>query len=137
LNGLVIDASVTAAWCFEDEETAYARDLLSRSQDTVFVVPAIWPLEMVNVLLVNERRKRITPVETLRAVMLFKELAIHVDRAGNLQPFDTTLLLARTYGLTSYDASYLDLAIREGLPTATLDARMRNAATAAGIEAYA
>ncbi len=136
MSGLVIDASVSAAWCFDDEDTEYARDVLRRAQDTSFHVPAIWPVEMVNVLLVNERRKRITPTETAQAVALFRELAIQVDRAGSLQPFDTTLVLARAHGLTSYDASYLELAAREGLPLATLDARMRSAASAAGIELH-
>jgi predicted nucleic acid-binding protein len=88
------------------------------------------------VLLVNERRKRITASDTIRAVTLFKELAIQVDRAGNLQPFDATLLLARAHGLTAHDASYLELALREGLPIATLDARMCNAATAAGVQLH-
>jgi predicted nucleic acid-binding protein len=136
LTGLVVDASLTAAWCFDDEETKYARDVLRRAQDISFVVPAIWPVEMANVLLVNERRKRITASDTMRAVTLFKELAIQVDRAGNLQPFDATLLLARAHGLTAYDASYLELALREGLPIATLDARMCTAATAAGVQVH-
>lgn len=136
MTGLVVDASVTAAWCFEDEDTLYARDVLRRAQDISFFVPAIWPVEMVNVLLVNERRKRITPHDTARAVTLFKELAIQVDRAGNLQPFGAALLLARAHGLTAYDACYLELALREGLPLATLDARLRTAATAAGVKLY-
>jgi predicted nucleic acid-binding protein len=105
LTGLVVDASLTAAWCFEDEETKYARDVLSRAENISFFVPAIWPVEMVNVLLVNERRKRITPTDTARAVTLFSELSIQVDRPASLQPFDGTLLLARAHNLTSYDAS--------------------------------
>jgi len=80
LTGLVVDASLTAAWCFEDEETQYARDVLSRAENISFFVPAIWPVEMVNVLLVNERRKRITPADRARAITLFNELAIQVDR---------------------------------------------------------
>jgi predicted nucleic acid-binding protein len=71
LTGLVVDASVTAAWCFEDEDTLYARDVLRRAQDISFFVPAIWPVEMVNVLLVNERRS-ITPHDTARAVTLLR-----------------------------------------------------------------
>jgi predicted nucleic acid-binding protein len=92
---------------------------------------------MVNVLLVNERRKRITAADSARAVTLFNELAIQVDRPPSLQPFDTTLLLARAYKLSSYDASYLELALREGLPLATLDKQMRSAASAAGVRLYA
>jgi predicted nucleic acid-binding protein len=137
LTGLVLDASITAAWCFEDEETQYARDILSRAEQVDFIVPAIWPVEMVNVLLVNERRKRITAADTARAVTLFNELAIQVDRPPSLLPFDATLLLARAYKLSSYDASYLELALREGLPLATLDTQLREAASVAGVELYA
>ena len=136
MTELVVDASLTAAWCFEDEETEYARDVLSRAETISFFVPAIWPVEMVNVLLVNERRKRITPADTARAVTLFNELAIQVDRPPSLQPFAATLLLARAHNLTSYDASYLELALREGLPMATLDTRMRDAAIAAGVQLF-
>lgn len=130
---MVVDASVTAAWCFEDEETKYARRLLKRSRDIVFYVPAIWPLEMTNVLLVNERRKRINAADTVRFVMLLNELAIQVDRPPAMQPFDSTLLLARAHGLSAYDAAYLELALRKGVPLATLDARLRAAAKLAGV----
>jgi predicted nucleic acid-binding protein len=78
---------------------------------------------------VNERRGRITAADAARAVTLFNELAIHVDRPSSLQPFDATLRLARGHGLSSYDASYLELALREGFPLATLDAQMRRAAS--------
>jgi predicted nucleic acid-binding protein len=137
LTALVVDTSLTAAWCFEDEETKYARDILRRAERIQFIVPAIWPVEMVNVLLVNERRKRITPADTTRAVTLFNELAIQVDSPPRLQPFDATLLLARAHHLSSYDACYVELALREGLPLATLDMQMRVAAQAAGVRLYA
>ena len=136
MTGLVVDASVTAAWCFDDEDTQYARDVLRRAQNISFFVPAIWPVEMVNVLIVNERRRRITPGDTARAVRLLRELAIQVDRAGDLQPFDAVLILARAHSLSAYDASYLELALRQGLPLATLDARLRTAAAAAGVNLY-
>jgi predicted nucleic acid-binding protein len=92
---------------------------------------------MVNVLLVSERRKRIAVAETARAILLFSELAIEVDRGSSLQPFDATLHLARAHNLSSYDASYVELALRKGLPLATLDAKMREAASAAGVQIYA
>lgn len=82
-------------------------------------------------LLVNERRKRITAADTARAVTLLNELAIQVDGPPSLQPFDGTLLLARAHHLSSYDASYLELALRQALPLATLDVQMRVAASAA------
>lgn len=137
MKALVVDASVTAAWIFDDEETEYARDVLRRAQDIMFFVPAIRPLEMVNVLLVNKRRKRITALDTARAVALFSELGIQVDRLATMQPFDNTLLLARAHGLSSYDAAYLELALRKRIPLATLDNRMRHAATIAGVPLHA
>ena len=133
MTGLVVDASVTAAWCFEDEQTMYARRRLRRSKDFVFFAPAIWPLEMANVLLVNERRKRITLAETARFVSLLNELAIQVDQPPGMRPFEATLLLARAHGLSVYDASYLELALRKGAPLATLDSKLRAAAKAAGV----
>jgi len=135
LTGLVIDASVTAAWCFEEEQTKYARQILKRSKEIEFYVPALWPFEMTNVLLVNERRKRISSADTVRFVALLQELDIQVDRPpSSLQPFDATLLLARAHGLSAYDAAYLELALRKGLPLATLNIRLRAAANAAGVK---
>jgi len=133
LTGIVIDASITAAWCFEEDQTEAARQLLGRSQEFIFNAPLIWPLEMTNVLLVNERRRRITAADTVRFVGLLKELAIQVDRPSAMHPFDSTLALARQYSLSAYDAAYLELAIRKGISLATLDRALRNAASAAGI----
>ena len=67
MRPVVVDASLTAAWCFEDEETEYARGVLHHAEDS-FIVPSVWPVEMVDFLLVNERRKRITPADTARAL---------------------------------------------------------------------
>jgi predicted nucleic acid-binding protein len=137
LNAIVIDASITAAWCFEDEQTEYARHLLKRSKDLKLYAPAIWPLEMANVLVVNERKKRITSADTVQFVKLLNELDIQVDRPPVMQPFDATLLLARTYNLSAYDAAYLELALREGVPLATLDNQLRQAAVTAGVAVHA
>ena len=133
MTAVVVDASVTAAWCFDDEDTGYARDVLSRAAKLDFFAPATWPLEMVNVLLAAERRKRISAADVGRALTLFHALAVEVDRPAGMQPFNATLPLARLYGLTSYDASYLELALREGMALATLDTRLRAAAKAAGV----
>jgi hypothetical protein len=79
LNRIVLDASVTAAWCFEDEVAEPARKLLEQNTDSEFFVPSIRPVEMANVLLVNERRGRITETDTLRFFRLVCELPIQVD----------------------------------------------------------
>jgi predicted nucleic acid-binding protein len=110
---------------------------LRKAREVQFIVPAIWPVEMVNVLLVNERRKRLTTADTTRVVRLVRELEIQVARAGSLEPFAGTLLLGRVHGLSSDDASYLELAMRTGAPLATLDAKLRSAAQAAGVGLFA
>lgn len=92
---------------------------------------------MANVLVVNERKKRITSADTVQFVKLLNELDIQVDRPPIMQPFGTTLLLARTYNLSAYDAAYLELALREGIPLATLDNRLRQAAIIAGVAVHA
>lgn len=136
MNATVIDASITAAWCFEDEQTEYARQLLKRSKDLKLYAPTIWSLEMANVLVVNERKKRITSADTVRFIKLLNELGIQVDRPPVMQPFDAMLPLARTYNLSVYDAAYLELALREGIPLATLDNRLQQAAVIAGVTIY-
>lgn len=133
MNAIVLDASITAAWCFEDEQPEAARALLRRSENTVLFVPAIWPLEMANVLLVSERRGRITPSDSARFIRLLDELSIEVDHQPAMQPFDAVLLIGRTYGLSAYDASYIELALRLGAPIATLDRSMQTVAKRAGV----
>ena len=92
---------------------------------------------MANVLVVNECKKHITSADTVHFVKLLNELDIQVDRPPVMQPFDSTLLLARTYNLSAYDAAYLELALREGMPLATLDSRLHQAAVTAGVAVHA
>ena len=127
----VVDASVTLAWCFEDESTPGTEAVLDLLADDSAVVPALWELEISNVLLVAERRGRITEATSARFVALLGQLPILVDTGG----IDMTSVLAagRRHQLTAYDATYLVLAQREGVPLATLDARMQQAARAAGV----
>lgn len=131
---LVLDASVTLAWCFEDERTAYAEavlDLLANGAEAV--APAIWPFEVANALLMGEKRKRVTPAQITSMLERIADLPILVDpiRAG--RAFGPILLLARKERLTEYDAAYIELAFRESLPLATLDGQLRRAARSAGV----
>lgn len=127
----VLDASVALAWCFEDEATPQADGVLDQLGDDVAVAPTLWELEVTNVLLHAERRGRITESQTARFVTLLSQLPISIDTAGA----DMAGLLAtgRHHSLTAYDAAYLILAEREGLPLATADAKLRAAAQAVGI----
>jgi predicted nucleic acid-binding protein len=136
VNGIVIDASVALAWCFPDEASDYADGVLLTLEARTVLVPAIWPVEITNALLVGERRKRIRQPEVRRFVELLKGLSILED----VQPFADTvsnvLPLAREYDLSAYDAAYLDVAVRHGAPLATLDGALQKAGRAAGIKIF-
>ena len=130
----VLDASVASVWFFEDEDTARADRVLGRLRETSGLVPPIWPLEVGNILLVGERRGRLTIEQTEMALTLLAGLPIVIDGANTLTSLAELLNLGRDHGLSSYDASYLALARREQIPLATLDARLAAAARAAGVE---
>jgi predicted nucleic acid-binding protein len=128
----VIDTSVAMAWCFEDEATEAADLVLDRLREDEAVVPAIWPLEVANVLLVAERRGRLTEAQASRFLGLLTQLPIEVDDAPReLAGIDAA---GRRHELSSYDASYLVLAEQLGASLATLDLRLAKAAERAGVE---
>ena len=128
----VVDASIAMAWCFEDEATDATDALLDRLQGDRAVVPAIWPLEVANVLLVAERRRRLTEAQASRFLEILAQLPIDVDDSA----VDAAAVVAagRRHALTSYDASYLVLAERLGASLATLDRSLAKAARRAGVQ---
>jgi predicted nucleic acid-binding protein len=128
----VIDTSVTMAWCFEDEATESTERLLDELRTDHAVVPALWRLEVANVLLVAERRKRLTEAQSVRFVELLTRLPIQVDDAP--ADVDSILTSGRQHGLSAYDAAYLVLAERLGAALATLDDRLVQACRAAGVQ---
>ncbi len=121
------------AWCFEDEVNAYSEAVLDRLRETEAVVPAIWPLEVANVLLLAERRRRLTEAQTAHFIQLLKALPIRVEESDITRVLGSVLAIGRSHGLSAYDAAYLDVGARQGLPLATQDARLRTAATRAGV----
>ena len=130
----VVDASATLAWCFEDEATAWTDGLLERlrSGDRI-LVPAHWPTEISHGMLVALRRKRIQPG---RPQLFWDELSIlpiEVEPALSPLHAKTVLSLGEKYGMTVYDAAYLELAKRKGLPLATLDKELIAAAPQEGV----
>lgn len=127
----VLDASVALAWCFEDEGTSQTDAILDRLAEDSAVAPSLWELEVVNVLLLAERRGRITESQTARFVALLSQLPIHISFAE--ADMGAVLAAGRHHGLTAYDAAYLVLAEREGIPLATTDGKLRTAARAAGV----
>jgi predicted nucleic acid-binding protein len=137
LNSFVLDASVTAAWCFDDQSTPYTdASLQAVINGAEAVVPAIWRFEIANILVVAERRKKIVPDKSARFVQALQRFVITVDVAGVDEVFGTVLDHARQYQRSAYDASYLELARRRGLPFATKDEPLRVAADALQIPAF-
>ncbi len=132
----VLDASVVMAWCFEDESNPYADAVLESLSSNSGIAPAVWPLEISNVLVVAERRGRINKAGSVRFIALISQLPVAVEPEPSQRVFAEIMALAREHGLSSYDASYLDLAMRRGLPLATLDARLQQAAQQAGVALF-
>jgi predicted nucleic acid-binding protein len=133
LESFVLDASIVMAWSFEDESGGYADAVLERFEDAKAVVPALWPLEVANALLMGERRKRSSQAETVRWTRILSSLPITIDDETNTRTWSETLNLARGHSLSAYDAAYLELAIRRGLPLATLDSKLKAAAKDVGV----
>jgi predicted nucleic acid-binding protein len=129
----VLDASVALAWCFEDEATAATRGVVERLAVEAASVPAIWPIEVANVLALAERRRRITPADSAEFIARLESLAIQVDEATASRAFTRVLDLAREERLTAYDAAYLELAMRLGVPLATKDGALSDAAKRLGV----
>jgi len=124
----VLDASMTMSWCFADESTPYSRSVLAALLDTYAEVPALWPFEVANVLAINERRRRISVTVSEEFLQTLSGLDIRIDKASPGVDGKALLPLVRSYGLTAYDAAYLELARRKGLPLATFDKELIRAA---------
>lgn len=134
IKRLVLDASVAVAWCFEGESTPYTEsilDLLAAGAEAL--TSAIWPLEVANALLVAERRRRITTAQTTALLQRISKLPILVEPTSPDRAFNDILPVARQLQLAEYDAAYVELALREALPLATLDAKLRRAARSVGL----
>ena len=135
-QGFVVDSSVAIAWCFSDENDDYSRAVLDALASQSAIVPDLWHLEVANTLVVGEHRKGSTQVETIAWMAFLDELPLTVDEKTSLQAFATTTHLARAHHLLAYDAAYLELAMRRGLPLATLDEKLKAAAKAVGVRLF-
>ena len=133
MPSFVIDASATLPWRFEDEATPWTEALLDRIESGEEVlVPAHWPVEVVNTLLIGRRRGRITSQQLTEFIGDLAVLPIRLEPSPNPVQWPAIVTLAEQYRLTAYDAVYLELAQRVGLPLATLDGDLRRAAQAEG-----
>jgi predicted nucleic acid-binding protein len=127
----VLDASIAACWAFQDEDHPDADIAFVKIRTEEAVVPSLWWFEVRNILIVNERRRRITESETVAFLRDLSRLRIRIDRG----PQEAGVLrLARLHRLSVYDAAYLEVAQRERLPIATLDKMLSAAARTEGVE---
>ncbi len=130
----VLDASVTAAWCFADEESVVADVAMQRLLDDEAMAPALWSMEIRSILIVNERRGRIDTADADAFLRDLDSLPIRVRHDADLRAL---LGLARKHHLTAYDATYLDLAVRTSAALATLDRSLAHAARTEGVRLIA
>lgn len=128
---MVVDASISAAWFLPDEATPYTEAALQATADRRVWVPALWLLEVGNLLLSAQRRRRITDAKRRELVAHAQDLRMDVDR----EPVAMTTLddLAARHALSAYDAAYLELALRRSLPLATNDAALLKAMAATNV----
>lgn len=124
----VVDNSVVMAWCSEDEQNEYTEAVRECFEAGEAFVPAIWPLEVGNALRVAERKKRLSEASVIRFLDLVNNLAMTVEQETPDRMLKETVSLARENGLSTVDASYLDLAMSLGLPIATKDESLLKAA---------
>jgi predicted nucleic acid-binding protein len=135
-ESFVVDTSIVMSWCFKDETNESADAILERLSNATAFVPSIWPLEVINVLLVAERKKRLSAADSIRFITLLSQLPIIVEYERPERIMADLLSLAKTNNLSSYDASYLDLSIRKGIPLATLDKKLIEAAKNLNVPIY-
>ena len=130
---LVVDASIAAAWMLPDEQSDLADAVIDNIGNTQAFVPALFWFEIRNLLIANERRRRIDPAKVDRLLSDLEDLGLAIDTTPSSED---VLGLARRYGLTIYDAAYLELALRRSATLATLDGKLAIAARKAGIALF-
>ena len=136
MTNVVVDASTALAWCFPDESSDYADGVLIALEGRTILVPALWNLEIANAILVGERNNRLRQPEIRQFAALLEGLSLVQDKQSVGEHLSNVLPLARKYGLSAYDAAYLELSIRRRAPLATLDGKLLGAARRAGVELF-
>jgi predicted nucleic acid-binding protein len=135
----VLDTSVTMRWFFGDgkpQELSYAGKVLDAMKDVNALVPVTWGLELTNVIAKAEAKGLVTEARSGAFLEMLEGVDIEVDAATFAHALSDTLQLARRYKLSAYDASYLELALRSGIPLATLDEDLQKAARKAGVKKF-
>ncbi len=135
----VLDTSVTMRWFFGDgkpQDLVYAAKVLDAMKDADALVPVTWGLEVANVIAKAEAKGLVTEARSGAFLEMLEGAEIEVDAATFAHALSDTLQLARRYKLSAYDASYLELALRSGMPLATLDEDLQKAARKAGVKKF-
>ena len=127
----VVDNSVVSGWYLENQATPYTEAIAERLREDRAMVPALWELELANVLRTACLRQRMTAEKAQQVLARIAKLPIAVDRVG--APPHELLALTLRFALSSYDAAYLELALRLQLPVATVDVALSGAARASGV----
>ncbi|HAY22653.1 MAG TPA: VapC toxin family PIN domain ribonuclease [Desulfobacterales bacterium] len=135
-TALVLDAATAVAWAFEDEANSYADMVLETLIEGQAFTPSIWPLEVGHALLLAERLGRLEQAGTVQFLELLGQLPIFIEAERSERLTAEYLALARTKGLSICQAAYLHLAMRRGLPLATTDAALREAARGVGVPVF-
>lgn len=130
----VLDCSVAMAWCFEDESNMHSDKILKSLKDTKAIVPMLWPLEIMNVLHIAERKKRISLEQSEIFIDFLNNLPIERELILSEKINKRILEISRKYAITAYDAAYLEIAIRKHVPLASFDKNLCNAAKLAHVQ---
>ena len=133
MTAFVLDASVTLSWYFEDEVSAVSDELLDRLDAETAAVPIIWHLEVANLIALSERGGRVPASRSAEFITQLQNLPIMVDDELAARVFTYILDLARSQRLSAYDAAYLELAMRLGVPLASKDSDLCAAAERLGV----
>lgn len=135
---IVVDSSVAMAWAMPDEDSARARKALRPvGADGEMWIPALWWYEVANVVATARRRRRLTEAQGVRVIEILGRLPLRLDAPPGAAAAERLARLAREHDLSAYDAAYLELAERRGLPLATFDAALARASKVAGVELVA
>lgn len=136
---LVLDNSVTMRWLFGDgsaSDQLYSKQVLASITEAAVLVPGVWSLEVANVISRAEKKFGLTEARSSEFVHALQQMHIQVDTETSIHAMGDTLQLARRYNLSAYDAAYLELSLREGLPLATLDEGLIKAIKKAGAKRF-
>jgi predicted nucleic acid-binding protein len=137
VNGFVLDASVTMSWCFPSQANPYSQEVLEALDGTRAIAPEVWLLEVANSLVISERKRRLLRAQSDEFLETLRLLPIDVESVAETPPWiREVILIARSNGLSSYDAAYLELAKRRNLPLATRDSALGRAAVRSGVPLF-